>query len=282
MVFRGVWHSGSWPTAGAGSRSAGATLQTGARRAYDAIAPLYDEFTAHHRYEELMGELLPALERHDLAGNRLLDVGCGTGKSLIPMLERGWQVAGCDISAAMIEVAKGKVGEAVSLALADMRTLPHFGYFDLVWAIDDAVNNLLDPEDLEAALQGMRRNLALGGLLLFDLNTLRAYREFFAESETIERDGLRLIRTGLTPPGQPPGAVWEAQFEAVGGGQEQPIEPHVHRQRHFPEQEVLAALQSVGLECLDVFGQSQEGPGMQKPLDESHHTKAIYIARERC
>ena len=92
--------------------------------AYEAIAPFYDDFTAHHDYELWLGNLLPKLERHGLRGERLLDVACGTGKSFIPMLERGWEVTACDISASMVELARAKVGDAAELSVADMRDLP--------------------------------------------------------------------------------------------------------------------------------------------------------------
>ena len=59
------------------------------------------------------------------------------------MLERGWEVTACDISAAMVELARAKVGDAAELSVADMRELPSFGEFDLVWCLDDAVNYLL-------------------------------------------------------------------------------------------------------------------------------------------
>lgn len=62
--------------------------------------------------EGWLADVLGHLERHGLTGNRLLDVGCGTGRSLPPMLARGWQVTGCDVSAAMIERARGRVGGA--------------------------------------------------------------------------------------------------------------------------------------------------------------------------
>src|SRR3954467_8513306 len=117
--------------------------------AYEAIAPVYDEFTAHHDYGLWLGALLPEAERHGLRTGRLLDVACGTGKSFIPMLERGWQVTACDISAAMVELARAKVGDAVDLSVADMRELPELGRFDLVWCLDDAINYLLSGEELE-------------------------------------------------------------------------------------------------------------------------------------
>src|SRR3954451_22166659 len=78
--------------------------------AYEAIAPVYDDFTAHHDYELWLGNLLPKLEDRGLSGRRLLDVGCGTGKSFIPMIERGWEVSACDISPSMVELARAKVG----------------------------------------------------------------------------------------------------------------------------------------------------------------------------
>jgi SAM-dependent methyltransferase len=246
--------------------------------AYEAIAPVYDEFTAHYDSEAWLGELLPQLERHGLRGNRLLDVGCGTGESFIPMLARGWQVTGCDISAAMLERAREKAGEGVRLSVADMRELPRFGSFDLVWALDDAVNYLLSTEELEAALAGMRANLAPGGLIMFDLNTLRAYRTFFAERHVVEREGMRLIWSGQAAPDVEAGSICEARFEAEGNDAAAETEAHLHRQRHFPEADVLAALESADLKSLAVFGHGLDGVPKQ-PLDEAEHTKAVYVAR---
>lgn len=254
------------------------TEESRAETAYEAIAPVYDEFTAHYDTEAWLGELLPQLERNGLAGDRLLDVGCGTGKSFIPMLERGWQVTGCDISAAMLALARGKVGDSARLSLADMRELPRFGSFDLVWALDDAVNYLLSVEELKAALGGMRNNLAVGGLMMFDLNTLLVYRTFFAERHVVEREGLRLIWSGQATPDVQAGSICEARFKAEGDGKAVTAKAHLHCQRHFPEAEVLAALASAGLECLGVFGHGHDAV-LKQPLEEAIHTKAIYIAR---
>jgi SAM-dependent methyltransferase len=262
--------------------TAGPAGRPSAERAYEAIAPVYDDFTAHHNYEVWLGNLLPELHRHGLCGRRLLDVGCGTGKSFLPMLARGWEVTACDISASMLELARGKSGEETRLFVADMRELPRCGKFDLVWALDDAVNYLLSTEELGRALSGMRRNLAPGGLLMFDVNTLRAYRTFFAETEVVATPGRRLVWRGQASADAAPGSVCEARFEveadggAAGGAPE--VEAHVHRQRHFPEAEVLAAIEGAGLECLDVFGHGHDAV-LKQPLDELVHTKAVYIAR---
>jgi ubiquinone/menaquinone biosynthesis C-methylase UbiE len=255
-----------------------------AERTYEAMAPVYDDFTAHHDYEGWLTDLLVALERRGLRGQRLLDVACGTGKSFMPMLARGWQVTACDISPAMLELAREKAGDAATLAVADMLELPTFGEFDLVWALDDAVNYLLGLEELERALAGMRRNMAPTGLLLFDLNELLAYRTFFAETSVVERGGRRLVWRGLAEADVAPGSICESRLEVMAedgggeGGDEAPV--LTHRQRHFAEAEVLAALEGAGLECLDVYGHGLDGVPKQ-PLDVESHTKAIYIARPR-
>ncbi len=249
-----------------------------AERTYEAMAPVYDDFTAHHDYEGWLAELLGALERRGLQGKRLLDVGCGTGKSFMPMLPRGWQVTGCDISPAMLGLAREKGGEAVRLEVADMLELPRFGEFDLVWALDDAINYLLCPEELERALAAMRANLAPGGLLLFDVNELLAYRTFFAETDVVERGGRRLVWNGLAARDVAPGSICESRLEVIADGPEADASVMTHRHRHFPEAEVLAALAGAGLECLDVFGIYTDGI-LKQPLDVSTHHKAIYIAR---
>jgi SAM-dependent methyltransferase len=242
------------------------------------MAPVYDDFTAHHDYELWLGNLLPKLRRHGLSGQRLLDVGCGTGKSFLPMLERGWEVTACDISPSMLDLARAKAGGAARLSVQDMRELPVLGEFDLVWSLDDAVNYLLSGEELWGALGGMRANLAPGGLLMFDVNCLEAYRSFFAEEQEVVRGGRRLIWRGQGDGRAAPGSVGEARLEVESRDGVSPVETHVHRQRHFPEAEVLERLEQAGLECLDVYGHGFDAVPKQ-PVDELVHSKAVYIAR---
>jgi len=248
--------------------------------AYEAIAPVYDDFTAHHDYQLWLGELLEIAAAHGLRGRRLLDVGCGTGKSFIPMLERGWTVTACDVSPAMVDLAREKVGDAAELAVADMRQLPRFGEFDLVWCLDDAVNYLLDTDELTRALAGMRANLGPGGLLIFDVNLIQTYRNFFSEEVVVERDGRRLIWRGRGSPDLAPGSLVEASFEveSLEDGRTA-IAPELHRQRHFLDGEIRDALRAADLELLDSYGHGEDGIPAQ-PLDEESHTKAIYIASE--
>jgi SAM-dependent methyltransferase len=252
------------------------TAGESAKEAYDAWAPVYDEFNQGYMFERWTGKLLEKAEEAGVEGDRLLDIACGTGLSALPMLDRGWTVTGCDISPAMLDLAREKIGERADLLEADMRELPDLGEFDLIWAVNDPLNYLLDQEELEATFEGMRRNLAPDGIALFDINTLAMYRTFFSKEVVVEGDGRRLVWQGqLSPPDVSPGTFAEARFEVEGDSDL----TAVHRQRHFPEVEVLAALDAAGLQRIALFGEEE---GQLTPgLDEEVHTKAVYLCRRK-
>lgn len=245
-----------------------------ARETYDAYADSYDDFNSGYMYERWTGRLLEKAEEAGLEGKRLLDLGCGTGLSFLPMLDRGWTVTACDISPRMLEIARSKAEGRAELVVADMCELPDLGEFDLIWAVNDAINYLLSGEELEAAFSGMRRNLAAGGIVLFDVNTLATYRTFFSGRFAREEGERRFVWEGqMSPLGLAPGGISEARFEAVG----EPDSVHSHRQRHFPREEVVGALEAARLRCIGVFGE-QDGD-LHLGLNEEQHTKAVYLGR---
>ncbi len=119
------------------------------------------------------------------------------------------------------------------------------------------------------------------GLLMFDTNTLQTYRTFFAEEVEMEINGRRLLWHGRSTPDAEPGSIAEAIFEVepLEGEGTATIAPEAHRQRHFPEAEVLAVLERSGYECLEVHGMSTDGI-LRQPLEEvERHSKALYVAR---
>ena len=249
-----------------------------ASAAYDALAPFYDRLTAHHDYELWTGGLLGLARAHGLAGNRVLDAGCGTGKSFVPLLERGFEVTACDQCPAMLELAACKAGGRATLHCHDLRDLDPIGEFDLITCLDDVANYLTEPEDLTAALTGLAQNLRPGGLLIFDANTIATYRDFFSATVVLEEDGLMMVWRGLA----------DAQF-AAGGLARAALDifserrgwwsrtTSNHEQRHHSRETVERCINDAGLTCLAVYGQDP-AVNFEIEVDELRHTKVIYLA----
>jgi SAM-dependent methyltransferase len=245
--------------------------------AYDAFAPFYDVFTAHQDYAWWWSELLPLVAAAGASGTRVLDVACGTGKSLEPLIARGWSAVGVDVSAGMLAEARRKLGSHVPLHQHDMRELPTLGEFDLVCALNDAVNYVRDERELLETLLSFRRNLAAGGVAVFDVNTIATFRQFgalvhqqpdrivlveakggddFQQGDLLVEDFVLLERRD--------GFVWSC-------------ERSTHYQRHHSDAELRRSLRAAGLELVDVCG--MRGRHVEHTLDEHRDEKAIYVAR---
>jgi SAM-dependent methyltransferase len=247
------------------------------RAAYAAFAAFYDDFTAHHRYREWTASLEALARAAGLRGRRLLDAGCGTGKSFLPFLDRGYAVTACDVSPEMLAVAAGKAGDRARLVQADVRRMPVLGEFDLVCCLDDVLNYQLTAAELQAALAGLARNLAPGGVMVFDANTLLAYRTFFASTSVVAAGDRVLIWRGHASPEFGAGDRAEATLEALERGADGwwSSASHRHVQRHHPERLVRSSLAALGL-AAEVHGMQTEG-SIFAGLRETAHSKALYV-----
>ena len=249
-----------------------------ARRSYDVFAPHYDVFTAHHDYDAWTATLERLAQAAGLRGRRMLDVACGTGKSFLPFLARGYEVTACDVSSRMLAIAAAKAGDRARLECHDMRRLPVLGSFDLVTCLDDAVNYLLSPAELEATLAGIARNLAPDGVVVFDANALSTYRGFFASLTVLPAPDLVLVWRGEASAETLPGASARATVEALVRGDDGAwtSETHAHRQRHHPEPAVRAAAGAAGLRVAARCGMTPDG-AVHEGFDEAEHSKALYV-----
>jgi ubiquinone/menaquinone biosynthesis C-methylase UbiE len=99
-------------------------------------------------------------------GSRVLEIGCGNGKTYIPLSERGVSVVGLDISPAAVALCRRAAGEGAPLCVADARALP-FGdeSFDAVCAFHVAGH--LKAAGRRAVAGEIVRVLKEGGRLYF-------------------------------------------------------------------------------------------------------------------
>lgn len=110
------------------------------------------------------------------AGGRVLEVGCGTGRILLPIARAGHTVDGLDASPEMLERCRTKLREEldavrsrVTLHQGDARAFDLGRRFDLVMAPFRVVQHLTTIEDQLGFLASVARHLAPGGRLTFDV-----------------------------------------------------------------------------------------------------------------
>ena len=249
--------------------------------AYEAFAPFYDAYTHTYDYETWLSNIDAIAREAGLRGSRLLDVACGTGKSFMPMLDRGYEVVACDISPSMVEQARDRSGlDDTDVLVADMRELPRMGTFDLATCLDDSLNYLLSEDELERALAGVARNLRPGGLFVFDMNSLAVYRQLFSQDAVTENDEVVFCWRGTGETAPAPGAICEATIEIFSevGGERWTRTSSRHLQRHHDQALVQELLPMAGFELVELYGQVT-GARLDKPADEDRHLKLVYFCR---
>ncbi|OXM62556.1 MULTISPECIES: class I SAM-dependent methyltransferase [Amycolatopsis] len=131
---------------------------------YDSFAEVYaaeNEHSLMNAYYERPAMLALA---GDVAGRRILDAGCGAGPLTAELRDRGAVVTGVDASAAMLALARRRLGDEVPLHEADLRDPLPFADE----SFDDVVASLVLHylEDWGPTLAELRRVLRPGGRLI--------------------------------------------------------------------------------------------------------------------
>ncbi|MFC0188108.1 class I SAM-dependent DNA methyltransferase [Fictibacillus aquaticus] len=149
---------------------------------YQQFAYYYDELMESAPYSHWVEYFKKKSLKYEFEGNRVLDLGCGTGSFSIRLAKEGYAVTGVDLSSEMLMIAKVKAEkENVMLSLfeQDMRSLEGLGEFDAVTIFCDSLNYLLTEEDVLDAFHSARSHLKSGGLLFFDVHTIYKMQHIF-------------------------------------------------------------------------------------------------------
>jgi SAM-dependent methyltransferase len=246
--------------------------------AYAVLAPVYDLLTADYAHARWVRGLEDLARAHGLRGRRALDAACGTGKSFLPLLDLGYDVTACDLSPEMAARAQAAGGPEADVRVADVRRLEPLGSFDLVTCLSDVLNHLAEPAEVLDALLGLRGNLADGGLLVFDVNTLAAYRD--VPDMVVEGPGSLVVWHGAPARIDEPGGCAEVVVDVFASDEDGATWRRAQsrqRHRHHPLELIVALVEEAGLEVVALRGQ-RPGGVLEEIVDEEAQHKVVVVA----
>lgn len=153
---------------------------------YSAFARYYDELTANIDYRK-RGEYFHEIIRRfkTTKENILLDLACGTGSISEVMAGLGYDVIGVDNSDEMLGMAiekKFDSGLNIQYLCQDMRKLDMFGTIDVTICALDSINHLSSLDDVRKVFERTAFFSEIGGLFIFDVNTLYKHRRILADN----------------------------------------------------------------------------------------------------
>ena len=176
---------------------------------YAFVAELYDHVGPYRTRRDVTFFLDAAVN----AGSPVVEIGCGTGRVLIPTARAGVEIVGVDSSPHMLSVCRERLqheGEAVRsrvrLVQGDMRSVELDARFTLATIPFRPFQHLLTVDDQLACLETIRRHLVGRGRLILDifnpsLDALAngAVGEEYGEEEAFAMpDGRRVLRRHKT------------------------------------------------------------------------------------
>jgi SAM-dependent methyltransferase len=217
---------------------------------YDDLARWYDPLYAAAGKDPAAEAraLLDVAQRLGVRPASLLDVACGTGKHLVTFHEMIGDVVGIDNAPAMLDIARDRLSDEVTLRHGDMRRFDLGRTFDVVTCLFSAIGHVRDEDDLEAAIGAMAAHVAPGGALLV---------EPWLTPDRIVEDGRRSLDTVTTDDGvcarairsEVRGDVLVLQFAwAVATREGIRTADESFRMPLFDRERYLAAVERTGLE----------------------------------
>ena len=208
----------------------------------DIFCKVYNEFGWNYYPESFGQELLLWLEENGVQPKTALDLGCGTGILCEMLHSRGIRTSGMDFSSGMIDIARNGNPD-IHYEVADMITYRPETRFDLVTCTGDALNHIMDPQNVAQIFRNVKAYLAPGGYFIFDIlneNEVSTSEPFESDFNDTTRIWFQMTRPGEKQVNLRI-RVWEQ-------GQE-PWEENIRETIHDPDM-ICRLLREAGLEVV--------------------------------
>lgn len=231
----------------------------------DVFCKVYNELGWNYYPEAFGQQLLQWLQEHQIMPKTSLDLACGTGILCQILHDNGVNASGMDFSAGMIDIAKANCPD-IHYDVADMITYRPDKQFDLVTCTGDALNHILDLQDVEQIFRNVYAYLAPGGYFIFDILN----ENEVSGSEPFEMDFSETVRVWFQMEKSPDRRV-TLRIRVSENGQLQ-FEEAIHETIHDPSQ-ICRLLKNCGFTVIQCADHLLDQP-------ENHGTTWFLIARK--
>ncbi|HNR89100.1 MAG TPA: class I SAM-dependent methyltransferase [Spirochaetota bacterium] len=216
---------------------------------YTEFARFYDTVLKHVDYDRWYRYIKSIMLLYVEHPNRLLELGCGTGRFGAKFSRDRYVIFGMDRSLEMLRVSRMRAYRNFRVLCGDMRQLPLAGTFDFIFSVHDTMNYFLEYDDIRRVLRSVRRAMADEGVFMFDITTEHNINRHF--DNTVMRHSVRGTEI-----------EWRNYFDrdtrlvySVLDFRDRRgvVRTEKHVQRIYETDEILTLLEEEGFMTLDVF-----------------------------
>jgi len=248
---------------------------------YDVIAPFYDIEHAHFSEDLDMYSNFA-----EMAGGKILELACGSGRALLPLALAGYDVTGVDTSARMLDMAREQLAQAgveqqCTLVQQDMCTLDLKQKFRLAFIALGSFAHITSRVAQQQALASLRAHLSPGATFILDISNSDARYMEDLSGQVLHQGTWKIVDKVLTHFVSPATAADQHLLELThfydehsqgGPVQRTVVTTYLYL---FERAEVELLLEMAGFEVKDIYGDYELAPfQLESP-------RMIFIAEAR-
>lgn len=249
------------------------TADTGGYQTNPFLAQIYDQVIPYRERPDVDFFVQEALA----CGSPVLEIGCGTGRVLLPTARAGIEITGLDYSNHMLDVCRRdlekeplQVQSRVTLLQGDMRDFELGRKFRLITAPFRPFQHLVTVEDQLRCLARVRDHLTPDGIFILDIfnpaaGSLAADnlgQEVGAEPEFTTPEGIKVRRCNKTNSRDLFNQVLDVEliyYLVHPDGREERV-VHAFQMRYLFRFEAEHLLARAGFRVLDLYADYQRNP----------------------
>ena len=200
---------------------------------------------------------------------KLLDTACGYGRHLIPLVKRGIDVIGCDLSPFMLGEAEKKLKGAKKnrLVRCDLRYLPFLKVFDCACNMFNSFGYFKSEEDNFKVLTSIAGALKLGGFFLLDLVNRDFIVRLLSKKDWFVNNGAIILEKKWIDPIKNRSEIDVSVLDKKGK------RDYHHSIRVYSFTEIRMLLEAAGFIVIDVFG------GFSGEEFDVHHDRMLILSQ---